>query len=103
LFGDNAQYDQWRLDLRASFDRTPVLAIGRVPLPPAHFLGRGNDIATILDVLLTAPSPVSILVQGGPGVGKTSLTTAVAAHPEILRRFGEANRWFVKLDTTTTA
>jgi tetratricopeptide (TPR) repeat protein len=103
LFGDAAPYDQWRFDLRAAFGRTPVPETGHVPLPPAHFLGRANDVATILDVLLTAPSPVSILIQGGPGIGKTSLTTAVAVHPEVVRRFGETNRWFAKLETATTA
>jgi tetratricopeptide (TPR) repeat protein len=58
-------------------------------------------VATIVKVLGSAPHGAAILVQGGPGIGKTSLTKAVAADSEVLDLFGEARRWFVPLETST--
>ena len=103
LFGDNEAYSHWRFDLRAAYDgHEPLLERAGIPRPPEHFLGRATDVATILGAV-NSPAPVAILIQGGPGIGKTALTQAVGHHPEVIQRFGKANRWFVPLDTATTA
>ena len=104
LFGDNNAYDQWRIGLRAAYDgRRQPTPTSSIPRPPAHFVGRAKDVAAILDVMLSSSAPVAILAQGGPGIGKTSLTQAVGNHPDIIRRFGEDNRWFVSLDAVSSA
>ncbi|WP_428485437.1 tetratricopeptide repeat protein [Rhodopila sp.] len=104
LFGDNDAYDQWCIDLRAAYDgRRQPPPTSSIPRPPAYFLGRVKDVAAILDVLLSSSASVAILVQGGPGIGKTSLTQAVGNHPDVIRWFGENNRWFVSLDAVSSA
>jgi tetratricopeptide (TPR) repeat protein len=74
---------------------------GSVPWPTEHFLGRDDDVAAVLEALLGDGSS-AILLQGGPGIGKTSLTQAVAHHPDCVARFRDA-RIFVQLETATTA
>jgi len=104
LFGDNDTYDQWRIDLRAAYDGLrQALPASPIPAPPAHFLGREKDVAAVLDLLLGPAVSVAILIQGGPGIGKTSLTQAVGNDPAVVRRFGETNRWFVSLDAINSA
>ncbi|SON56436.1 Regulatory protein AfsR [Hartmannibacter diazotrophicus] len=107
LFGKNAAYDQWRFDLRHAFDNRdtpkPESISLRIPRAPQHFLGRATDIEVILPVVLSSGAQTSVLVQGGPGIGKTALTKAIGNHPEVVARFGEERRWFVELETTATA
>jgi len=43
-----------------------------------------------------------VVVLGGPGMGKTTLTRAVATHPDVTARFAE-RRWFVPLETAADA
>jgi len=76
---------------------------GEIPSPPPYFLGREDDITAILNVLLSPAPARAILIQGARGIGKTALTKAVSCHTDVIERFGEANRWFVVLDTATTA
>jgi hypothetical protein len=78
---------------------------GEIPSPPPYFhlLGREDDITAILNVLLSPAPARAILIQGARGIGKTALTKAVSCHTDLIERFGEANRWFVVLDTATTA
>ena len=70
-------------------------------LPPDRCLGRGAEIAGLV-ATLTAPQPGAVVVLGGPGIGKTTLTRAVATHPDVIARFAE-RRWFVPLETATDA
>ena len=103
LFGDDPAFDSWRLDLRAAWDcAAPRDPGSSIPLPPQHFLGRDKDVETIVQVLLPPKSRRAVLVQGGPGFGKTALTKAVGCHPEVIRCFGETSRWFVELETAKT-
>jgi hypothetical protein len=111
LFGNVASleeddpYKKWRVDLRhAHRGPEPSSRIG-TPIPPVtkHFLGRTKDLAILLEVLLARPESVAVLVQGSPGIGKTSLTQAIGNHPDVICRFGENNRWFVPLDAVTSA
>ena len=77
----------------------PVSRVG-VPPPSPHFVGRADAVKRVRDGLLSPSSntPVAILLQGGPGIGKTTLTKAVAHDPAVVERFGD-NRWFVALET----
>jgi hypothetical protein len=70
-------------------------------LPPDRCLGRDAEIAGLV-AMLTAPRPGAVVVLGGPGIGKTTLTRAVATHPDLAARFAE-RRWFVPLETATDA
>src|ERR1019366_9221640 len=62
--------------------------------------GRDAEIATLTEVLL-APR-AAVLVLGGPGIGKTTLTHAVATCDALAASFGE-RRWFAKLETAKDA
>ncbi len=111
FFGDDPRHVNSTAVFVAAFNQARGLSAvdvsphddhGRIPRPTEHFLGREKDVATILNVLLASSTSIAALVQGGPGMGKTTLTAAVARRPEIIQRFGETNRWFVPLDTATT-
>jgi tetratricopeptide (TPR) repeat protein len=70
-------------------------------LPPDRCLGRDTEIAELV-ATLTTPRPGAVVVMGGPGMGKTTLTRAVATHPDVAARFAE-RRWFVPLETANDA
>ncbi len=81
-----------------------VLPVPTLPpplAPPGLCLGRTADTAAIVRALCSA-SPAAVLVQGGPGIGKTTLTREAASHPDLIARFGP-RRWFVPLETATAA
>lgn len=106
LFGDNDACAEWRADLRAAHDgrnKPAAVPTGGIPRPPPHFLGRADDVAALVAMLTGEGAGASILVQGGPGIGKTSLTNAVGNDPAVVERFGVSNRWFVALETATSA
>lgn len=105
LFGDKLEYKTWRDDLDNAYRVWPYArsAAGAIPSPPLHFMGRDEDIATLLEVLLGTTPTRAILVRGGPGIGKSSLTRAICNHNDVIEHFGEARRWFVELDTASTA
>lgn len=70
---------------------------------PGPCLGRDTQIAELVALLVRADSyAVTVVVLGGPGYGKTLLTEAVVAHPDIIARFGP-RRFFLKLETIRTA
>jgi len=70
-------------------------------LPPDRCIGRDAEIAGLVATLI-APRPGAVVALGGPGMGKTTLTRAVATHPDLAARFAE-RRWFVPLETATDA
>lgn len=80
--------------------RETVEAVG-VPRLTAHFMGRDDERDMIARTVMLGGSS-AILIQGGPGMGKTELTKAVAQHPDVAARFGK-RRYFVALETASSA
>lgn len=112
LFGDDRNLDCWKIDLETALKRgrqaqaariakRPVPEPSCVPLPTEHFMGRAEEMEALATLLASSDGPSALLVQGGPGIGKSELTKAVAHHPDVTARFGE-RRYFVPLDTATT-
>jgi tetratricopeptide (TPR) repeat protein len=75
---------------------------GHIPETTRHFIGRNDDVEKLSDMLGASNDGCAILIQGGPGMGKTELTKAIAHHPRIIERFSE-RRFFVRLEITSTA
>lgn len=72
-----------------------------VPHPTVYFVGRDEERDKLAQVLVSSELS-AILIQGGPGIGKTELTKAIAHHPDIIARFGE-RRYFVPLEIASGA
>ena len=71
------------------------------PLPRVpHFVGR-DALADEVAGALVAATVEPVLLLGGPGIGKTTLSIAVVRRAEIARQFG-ARRVFARLDGATT-
>lgn len=116
LFGGEPELADWESDLQDALDQergekkqrqsvqnepAKLVACG-VPRPTAHFLGRDDECGALVAALLSPEGTAALLVQGGPGMGKTELTKAVAHHPDVSAHFGE-RRWFIRLETASTA
>ena len=118
LFGGNPIYDGWRDDLENARRHSPKgknQSTRKYPEPPPvvkppaapfprptpHFVGRGDEVEGLARAL-ALEGATAILIQGGPGIGKTELTKAIADHADVTARFGE-HRLFVRLETATTA
>jgi tetratricopeptide (TPR) repeat protein len=69
---------------------------------PGLCLGRDAEIARLAGALMTSSGGATVLLLGGPGYGKTTLTKKVGLHLDVISHFG-ARRWFVELDTVHTA
>ena len=118
--GYNSDFDVWREDLRRFHKNSqgrgkngrtchfpapptpPNPTVKNVPAPTLHFTGRADDVEEIIKALLS-PHPRPVLVQGGPGIGKSTLTQKVAYDPRVVARFGQNKRWFVELETASSA
>lgn len=116
LFGGKPELADWESDLQDALDQergekkqrqsvqnepTKVAACD-IPRPTAHFLGRDDECDALAGVLLSSEGTAAVLVQGGPGMGKTELTKAVAHHPDVAARFCE-RRWLIRLEAVSTA
>ena len=65
---------------------------GAPPNPPSLlFVGRGNDIAITKRMLLGEGS--TVMVDGLPGVGKTSLASAISRDQDLLTSFPDGVLW----------
>ena len=64
--------------------------------------GRNIEILQIVRAL-DAGGPVRYLVLGGPGIGKTACTQAVANVARAAQRYQPSRTWFVGLGTANTA
>jgi tetratricopeptide (TPR) repeat protein len=113
LFGDDPHLQEWKADLERALEqgrRQQAARIARreipqahgVPRPTAHFMGRSEEVNSLADTLAASDGDAAILVQGGPGIGKTELTKAIAHHDDVADRFGE-RRYFVPLETANSA
>jgi hypothetical protein len=79
----------------------PVASGPSLPAKPPRFIGRDELDAKLTAALLEeAPGPVVIL--GGAGIGKSTLTISVLHRPEIAARYKD-RRYFVRLDAAVTA
>lgn len=112
FFGKSRKLLPWKNDLEKALERSREEQAARiarrhigqpvtVPAQAAHFVGRDRDCDKLVAAILS-PENASILVQGGPGMGKTELTKAVAHHNSVTERFGD-RRWFVALDAVKDA
>lgn len=113
LFGKDTKLLHWKADLEealirgrkqqaARIAKREVVEALNVPQPSELFMGRTEDVDKLTAILASSESPLAVLVQGGPGIGKTELTKAVAHDPRVVARFGQ-RRWFVALETATSA
>jgi tetratricopeptide (TPR) repeat protein len=110
LFDNNPELRRWKKDLiealrlgreakQARIISGKSAAGAPIPQPTIHFVGRSWELHKLTHKM-TAGS--FVLVQGGPGIGKTELTKALAHGDESVRRFGE-RRFFVQLEACPTA
>ncbi|MGD0334467.1 MAG: tetratricopeptide repeat protein [Xanthobacteraceae bacterium] len=111
LFGVNEDYAEWKAELtdkyhaaRTQMSDGPALgpALPSLPAKPPRCIGRDEDLKSVVSALTAASSSASILILGGPGMGKTTLTREAASEPAVVSRFGD-RRWFVELETATDA
>lgn len=116
LFGGKSEYVDWRGELTNKYhqaraardgdadealaDASAMVLAGSVPTPPLRCLGRDEDLTAIIRALTAEGGRIAILVLGGPGMGKTTLTRQAATDTAIVERFGN-RRWFVELETVT--
>jgi tetratricopeptide (TPR) repeat protein len=68
------------------------------PIAPARCFGRDSQTEDLVNLFLSHTPVSAVLVLGGPGVGKTTLTRAIATHAKTEAQFGY-RRWFVELET----
>lgn len=120
LFSDDEALRHWKADLENALENDreararaqarpkqrqapepPAREATAVPFSTDHLVGRVKDLDALSDMLASGAQR-AILIQGGPGIGKTELAKAVAHHEPVVARFGD-RRWFVSLGTATTA
>jgi NB-ARC domain-containing protein len=65
--------------------------------PPVIFLGRESALQKLKSLLLvadgSAPHPKQAIVRGWPGVGKTTLVSAIARDPDVIRVYPDGVLW----------
>lgn len=69
-----------------------VALFAGVPAMPVHFVGR-DELAAGLAARLIAAEERSMALVGLPGVGKTTLATALAHHKKVLAHFKYGVLW----------
>lgn len=69
---------------------TPPPSLGSPPPAPPVFVGRHDDVATVLDMLQHGGV---CGIHGLPGMGKTALATVVARHPDVIAAFPGGVAW----------
>lgn len=116
LFGDNLELAAWNDDLqnvlnnereakRQQAVRSPNITSTDnrcVPRPTVHFVGRQQEVGRLAHVLASVEQTACVLIQGGPGIGKTELTKAIAHYADVAARFG-SRRYFAPLEAANSA
>jgi tetratricopeptide (TPR) repeat protein len=74
----------------ASVNQAPNLA---PPRPPYALVGRDELLFELKQVLLDGSNPVSIALEGLPGVGKTAIAVELTRDPEITARYADGVLW----------
>lgn len=85
--------------LRRSAHTIRALSPGTRIIEPNRCFGRQEDVSYIVSLLI---SNRHTALLGPGGIGKTTLATKAATHPEVLAHFG-SHRWFVQLSQAATA
>ncbi len=75
---------------------TPTVATA-LPASDPHFVGRTDEISTIVDALLNGRS---VLVHGEPGIGKTALAVYALRSTAIQNAFRDRLLWFDRTPET---
>lgn len=71
-------------------------AIYVIPPPPNLMIGREKDLAELKSRLITSnvnPQPIVTIIEGWPGVGKSTLLAALAHDPDIVAAFPDGILW----------
>jgi tetratricopeptide (TPR) repeat protein len=111
LFGGKPHYVDVRADLtdkyhrdrdRGEVTREPDAPRSSLPTKPLRCLGRDDDLRSVIEALLAQRDDTAVLVLGGPGMGKTTVTRQAAVDPTVVEKFGQ-RRWFVELETAANA
>jgi hypothetical protein len=63
-----------------------------LPAMPAHFVGRDDLLAELLERLVSEPQLV-LALEGLAGVGKTTLALALALHKQVVSHFSDGVLW----------
>lgn len=76
----------------------PAAGASLRPLPPLSFLGREQDMRRLWERLCHGPAPGAdhgslLLMTGWPGVGKTTMTTALANREDLREAFPDGILW----------
>lgn len=78
----------------------PVVRVGNAPPLPSLLVGREGDMSRLIARLShvesgtdTGPRQRLIIVRGWPGVGKTSITRAIAHSPDLAAMFPDGVLW----------
>lgn len=72
------------------------IAVAGPPPPPNIFVERDEELQHLIDVIdngKTRDDNIRIVLQGMPGIGKTTFVNAVAHHEELKRRFPDGVLW----------
>jgi tetratricopeptide (TPR) repeat protein len=101
LFGKDSSHDKARTDLRAAY--AAVALPEPIPVLPltTPLVGRDDDVEQLAAKISAAPTGTAVLIQGGPGVGKTTLCKAIASDSRLRALFGD-RRWFVALEAANS-
>jgi tetratricopeptide (TPR) repeat protein len=92
----------WRVEQAGK--ATPQPPTGAPSHPPVAIpdrcFGRDADVDRLTAALTSNAAPIAVLVHGGGGIGKTTLTREVANRPAVVARYG-LRRWIIELETAT--